>query len=118
MNGRKPGSVCTATCCVCGAKEQAKGAGGTFRCVDCRDKFAAEIRALSDCGYSQVQIAARLSMSQNRVSAWCQAYGIVTRFKKPQHDKIARAVGIGQEPAKLMPSARALGLVNVFSLGV
>jgi hypothetical protein len=116
-NGRKPGSTCAATCHVCGAVEQAAGASSTYRCAGCRDRFAAEILALSDAGYSQGEIAARVGLSQNTVSNWCKRYSIVTRHKKPQHDKVARAVGIGKKPADVMPSSRALGLVSIFSMG-
>ena len=115
-NGRKAGSTCAATCHICGAVEQSTGASATYRCATCRDKLAAEILALSDAGYSQGQIAARLGMSQNTISGWCKRYAIVTRHKKPQHDKVARAVGIGKKPADVMPSARALGLVSVWGL--
>ena len=116
-NGRKPGSTCFATCHVCGTVEQSKGSSATYRCIACRDKLAAEILALSDAGYSQGQIAARLDMSQNTISMWCKRYAIVTRFKRPQHDKTPRAIGIGQKPAYVLPSARALRLVSIFSMG-
>ena len=115
-NGRAKGSTCSATCHVCGAVEQSTGASATYRCAGCRNKLAAEILALSDAGYSQGQIAARLGMSQNTVSTWCKRFAIVTRHKKPQHDKVPRAVGIGKKPADVMPSARALGLVSVWGL--
>ena len=115
-NGRKAGSTCSATCHICGTVEQSTGASATYRCEVCRDKFAYEIRALSNAGYSQGQIAARVGLSQNTVSNWCKRYAIVTRFKRPQHDKTPRAVGIGQKPPKLVPSARALSLVSVWGL--
>ena len=115
-NGRKAGSTCSATCHICGTVEQSSGASATYRCAGCRDKFAAEILARSDAGYSQGEIAARVGLSQNTVSTWCKRYAIVTRFKKPQHDKVPRAFGIGQKPPKLVPSARALSLVSVWSL--
>jgi hypothetical protein len=115
--GRQPGTTITATCHVCGTVEQSGGGSNTYRCAGCRDKFAAEILLLSDAGYSQGQIAARLQLSQNTVSLWCRRYGIVTRFKKPQHDKTPMAIGIGQQTPKLMPSRRALSLVSIFGMG-
>ena len=116
QHGRSVGSLVTAVCTDCGAIEQASASHQRYRCAKCIEAFAQQIRHMAGPGMSQGQIAASLGISQNTCSVWCCRHGIVSRFAKPSQE-VCAMVGFRKQAPKLMPSARALRLVSIFSMG-
>lgn len=83
-----------------------------WRCGGCIETLVHRIRELADSGLVVVEIAKRLKMSHQAVVSWCTRAEI--RVRKPAKNN--RVMGIGQKPAQVMPSSKALGLASIWSV--
>lgn len=112
-NGRKPGSVLTATCRQCGESEPSSFAGSHFMCQACQLQRVSQVRVLAADGLSQSAIARAMGLSQSSVGDICQKQGIATVTCRSV-GKPAFGPGITAGPSKLMPTRRAIQYRNIF----
>lgn len=75
------------------------------------------LRTLAATGMTRKAIAIHIGLSRDYTNELLQKFGIKTtgHLKPVGQDRPVR--GCGKQPAKLMPSSRALGLVSIFSVG-
>ena len=80
------------------------------------------LRHLAASGMTRSAMATQMGMAQTSLDRALRVNGIKTNGKRgvpaqPKGDVVAVHGCGGQQPAKLMPSSRALGLVNIFAMG-
>jgi len=80
------------------------------------------LRALAASGMTRAAMAAQMGMPQTSLDRMLRVNNIKTNGRrgvpaKPKGDAIPVHGCGGEKPSKLMPSSRALGLVNIFSMG-
>jgi len=80
------------------------------------------LRALASSGMTRAAIAAKMGIPGGTLGFILREHGIKTNGRrgvpaKPKGEAIPVHGCGGEKPSKLMPSSRALGLVNIFSMG-
>lgn len=113
MNGRKPGSVMTGTCCKCGCTEPSTFAGSRFLCQACEMERVREVRILASEGLSQSAIGRALGMSQQCAGHIMRKHNIPLGAKEQSVDL---SVGITRGPDRLMPTRQAIQMRGIFEM--
>ena len=109
------------TCCDCGKKEMVTFSCQHFRCFVCDSALAQRVRNLAANRASREAIADAVGLPLAPLNRFLRKHGITTSARRGVAPKPKKQVnfqrGLGDAPAKLMPSRKALSLVNIFSLG-
>lgn len=100
----------TATCRDCGIVEKSNYSGPAYRCCACTERVVSRIRRMLDDGMTKGEIAVALGISNSGVTRWIADHGLTLQ---PRENRTPH--GVGQPPAKLMPSAEALARASVWS---